>query len=145
MELNLNKHSMQDISKLSRLFSNRLMKNGKKSLSDKFVKQVLLELKLSKESPREVLALAVLNAGPLVCVKNVKSRGKTFQVPFPLTPKQQVSKGFDQILANTSPNTSNIAAELLNASTNKGKSIKSRRLVHQTARNNRAFVGYRWF
>ena len=74
------------------------MKNGKKSLSDKFVKQVLLELKLSKESPKEVLTLAVLNAGPLVCVKNVKSRGKTFQVPFPLTTKQQVSKGFDQIL-----------------------------------------------
>lgn len=136
---------MQDISKLSRLFSNRLMKNGKKSLSDKFIKQVLLELKLSKESPKEVLTLAVLNAGPLVCVKNVKSRGKTFQVPFPLTPKQQISKGFDQILANTSPNTSNIAAELLNASTNRGKSIKSRRLVHQTARNNRAFAGYRWF
>ena len=95
---------MRDISKLSRLFSNRLMKNGKKSLSDKFVKQILLELKLSKESPKRVLALAVLNAGPLVCVKNVKSRGKTFQVPFPLTPKQQVSKGFDQILANTSFN-----------------------------------------
>ena len=136
---------MRDISKLSRLFSNRLMKNGKKSLSDKFVKQVLLELKLSKESPKEVLTLAVLNAGPLVCVKNVKSRGKTFQVPFPLTPKQQVSKGFDQILANTSFNSEGIAAELLNASSNRGKSIKSRRLIHQTARNNRSFVGYRWF
>jgi small subunit ribosomal protein S7 len=121
------------------------MRNGNKSLSDRLVKNVLLNIRLQGLSPSKILTLAVLNTSPVVSVKNVRSRGKTFKVPFPLSPKQQLSKSFDILLKNTDLSSEALTKALLDASNNRGKSVKDRRTIHQIARDNRTFSNYRWF
>jgi len=132
-------------SSLLKTFSHKCMRNGNKSLSDRLVKKVLLNIRLEGLSPSKVLTLAVLNTSPVVSVKNVRSRGKTFKVPFPLSPKQQISKSFDILLKNTDLSSNALTKVLLDASNNRGKSVKDRRTIHQIARDNRTFSNYRWF
>lgn len=121
------------------------MRNGNKSLSDRLVKKVLFNIRLQGLSPSKVLTLAVLNTSPVVSVKNVRSRGKTFKVPFPLSPKQQLSKSFDILLKNTDLSSESLTRILLEASNNRGKGVKDKRMIHQLARDNRTFSNYRWF
>ena len=84
-----------------RKFIALLMKEGKKIKAEKILKSVFIKISLKKLSPAKVLTLAVNNVKPLVEVRSVRRRGKSFQVPFPITSSRQLRLSIKMILKST--------------------------------------------
>ena len=96
---NLNKNdSLIFFSLILKKFILQLMKDGKKFKAEKILKNVLVKISLKGYSPVKVLTLAVNNVKPLVEVRNVRLKGKSFQVPFPIQLSRQISASFKILL-----------------------------------------------
>ena len=69
-------------SRLVHMITNRLMKNGKKTLAFRLIYKALQQIgEITEQDPIKVLEQAVRNATPLVEVKSRRIGGSTFQVP----------------------------------------------------------------
>jgi len=82
-------------------FISLLMKDGKKSKAEKILKNILIKISLKGYSPTRTLILALNNVKPFVEVRNVRIKGKTFQVPFPLKMSRQINSSFKVFLQTT--------------------------------------------
>jgi len=131
-------------------FINKLMDKGKKSVAEKIVYSAFSEVqkKLNKD-PLEVFEKVMGNVAPILEVKPRRVGGATYQVPV------EVSRARGQALAMQWIRTSsqgrpgksmiqNLAAELVDAYSNTGASVKMREDVHKTAEANKAFAHFRW-
>jgi len=81
-------------------------------------------------------------------VRNVRLRGKSFQVPFPLHTARQITIAIKTILSSASTKNNfedSLADELINSSLNKSQSVKVTLNLHKLAAKNRLFSSYRWF
>ena len=67
------------------------MKHGKKTKAEKILDRVFNKISLKGHNPTTTLFLAVLNVKPLVEVRNIRLKGKSFQVPFPLQYSRQIN------------------------------------------------------
>ena len=125
-----------------------IMKDGKKFKAEKILKNVLVKISLKGYSPVKVLTLAVNNVKPLVEVRNVRLKGKSFQVPFPIQISRQISSSL-KIILSSSKNKKNfedsLVAELIDSSLNRSSSVKTTLALHKLASQNRLFTYYRWF
>jgi len=124
------------------------MKNGKKAKAEKILRNILLKISLKGYSPRKIFVLAINNVKPLLEVRNLRVRGKSFQVPFPLKITRQLSLAIKTILKNCAgkKNIENsLVDELINSSQNKSVSVKTTNSTHKLAARNRMFTHYRWF
>ncbi|MGB7295166.1 MAG: 30S ribosomal protein S7 [Candidatus Aminicenantales bacterium] len=126
------------------------LKKGKKSVAEQVVYNALEILKQkTKEDPLKALEKAVENVRPVLETKSRRVGGATYQVPIEVTVERSTGVavrwllGFARARSGKSME-EKLAAELMDAMSNRGGAIKKREDTHKMAEANRAFAHYRW-
>ena len=138
------KFGSQEVSK----FVNVLMTSGKKSLQKSLHPNDQIQTKSGKD-PIEVFSLAIENLKPLVEVKSRRVGGANYQVPVEVRPSRRAALAM-RWLRDASRKRGEksmdlrLAAELMEASENKGSAMKKREEVHRMAEANKAFSHFRF-
>lgn len=125
-----------------------LMKAGKKTQAEKILKNILLKISLKGHSPQNIFVLAINNVKPLIEVRNIRVKGKSFQVPVPVSKSRQLNLAIKTILKSSSGKKdieNTLVEELINSSLNKSLSVKTTVSLYKLASRNRLFSHYRWF
>ena len=131
-------------------FVNVVMNRGKRSTAEKVVYDALTRAgKQAKKEPLEVFDLALRNATPLLEVKPRRVGGATYQVPVEVRPDRAQALALRWIIGTArerseSTMVDRLSGELLDASNNRGSSVKKREDTHRMAEANKAFSHYRW-
>ena len=141
------KHGSETIAR----FINMVMQSGKKSVAEKIVygaMDVITE-KNSSANAIERVQKALDNVAPAVEVKSRRVGGATYQVPVEVRSSRKMALAMRWLIdsarkrgENTMPK--KLAAELIDASENRGGAIKKREETHRMAEANKAFAHYRW-
>jgi small subunit ribosomal protein S7 len=131
-------------------FMNVVMLDGKKSTAEKIVYGALdiVAEKTSKDH-LDVFEDALDNIRPSVEVKSRRVGGSTYQVPVEVRPVRRNALGMRWLVEAARKRgeksmAQRLAAEMLDASENKGSAVKKREDVHRMAEANKAFAHYRW-
>lgn len=149
------------------LFTNYVMKSGRKGLARELVGKTFEKIKRmqieryhkskteeDKNSieldPRVVFLSAVKNCKPILELTPIKRGGVKYQVPVPITEKRSQFLSMKWLIeaANDKERTMHfpekMAYELLDASNNSGKVVKRKQDLHKQCEANRAYAHYRW-
>jgi|TARA_B110000263_G_scaffold234502_1_gene232174 small subunit ribosomal protein S7 len=131
-------------------FMNRIMLDGKKSVSEKIVYGAfdIVSKKTDKE-PLEFFHEALANVKPNLEVKSRRVGGATYQVPIEVRPRRAQALAMKWIVdcavkRNEKTMRERIASEIIDAHNNKGNAVKKREETHKMAEANRAFSHFRW-
>ena len=131
-------------------FVNKLIIQGKKSKAEGIFYGALnvIEEK-TKSDPLKVFKKALDNVKPVLEVKSRRVGGATYQVPVEVRPDRKLSLALRWIVSYANGRSEKsmrekLAAELIDASNNKGAAVKKREDVHKMAEANKAFAHYRW-
>ena len=131
-------------------FMNMVMERGKKSVAEGIVYEAL-DFIASKRGGEamETLDKALDNVRPMVEVKSRRVGGATYQVPVEVRPTRQQALAMRWLIEAARARTEKsmpqrLAAELMEASENRGSAVKKREEVHRMADANKAFAHYRW-
>lgn len=131
-------------------FINDLMRSGKKAVAEKICYGAfdIIEAKI-KDDPVKIFKKALNNVKPSVEVRSRRVGGATYQVPVEVRPDRRQALASRWIVSYAKERsgknmTDKLAAELLDASENKGAAIKKREDVHKMAEANKAFSHFRW-
>jgi len=131
-------------------FINSLLKKGKKSVAESILYGAfdLIE-KRAKEQPVEVFERAVGNVKPVIEVKSRRVGGSTYQVPTEVVPSRRVALAIRWLITHSRERAEKtmrekLAAELMDAASNRGGAIKKKESVHKMAEANKAFAHYRF-
>jgi small subunit ribosomal protein S7 len=134
-------------SKLVAKFINRMMKDGKKSVSERVFYDSFELLKKDNADPLVIFEAAINNVGPKTEVKARRVGGASYQVPQEVRGDRRLSLAIRWILEAARARSSKdfhsfsgkLAAEFLDASKNEGAAIKKRDAVLRMADANKAF------
>ncbi len=132
------------------MFVNKLMRDGRKSLAERIMYSALDEIEeKEKRDPVEVFEQAVQNATPVVEVKPRRVGGATYQVPVDIRAERRMALALRWLLQSARARrgrtmSERLAAELIEAASNQGVTIKRKADTHRMAEANRAFAHYRW-
>ena len=128
---------------------NVLMKGGKKSAAEKIVYGAMDVISLKNPATLELVEKALGNVAPSVEVKSRRVGGATYQVPVEVRSSRRTALAMRWLIdsarkrgENTMPR--KLAAELLDASENRGGAVKKREETHRMAEANKAFSHFRW-
>ncbi|MBL8590404.1 MAG: 30S ribosomal protein S7 [Methylobacteriaceae bacterium] len=131
-------------------FMNSIMYDGKKSVAEAIVYGALeaVETKL-KSDPVQVFRQALDNVAPAIEVRSRRVGGATYQVPVEVRTERRQALAIRWIISaararNDKTMMDRLAAELMDASNNRGAAVKKREDTHRMAEANRAFAHYRW-
>ena len=129
---------------------NKILLDGKKSVAERIVYGAfdIVEQKTSTD-PLSVFKKAMDNVRPTLEVKPKRVGGATYQVPVEVrsTRRQTLAMRWviDAAQARSEKSMSQrLAAELLEASENRGAAVRKREDTHRMADANKAFAHYRW-
>ncbi len=134
-------------------FMNMVMERGKKSVAERIVYGAIDRMaeKTGRQPDQaiELLTQALDNVKPMVEVKSRRVGGATYQVPVEVrsTRRQTLAMRWviDAAQARSEKSMSQrLAAELLEASENRGAAVRKREDTHRMADANKAFAHYRW-
>ncbi len=132
-------------------FINKLMYDGKKSLSSRIVYDALEEFskKVNAEDPLEAFEQALENAKPSLEVKSRRIGGATYQVPIEIAPERRTALAMRWIIKHSraksgKPMKTALAMELSDCYNNQGTTIKKKDDTHRMAEANKAFAHYKW-
>ena len=134
-------------------FMNMVMERGKKSVAERIVYGAIDRMAEKTGRPAEqtldLLTQALDNVKPMVEVKSRRVGGATYQVPVEVrsTRRQTLAMRWviDAAQARSEKSMSQrLAAELLEASENRGAAVRKREDTHRMADANKAFAHYRW-
>ena len=130
-------------------FVNTLMLQGKKSIAERLVYGAFEVIERKSKDPIEVFKAALKNIKPSIETKTRRVGGSNYQVPVEINPKRRLSLAFRWIKDYSSKRSEKgmnerLAGEILDASENKGGSIKKKEDVHKMAESNKAFAHFRW-
>ena len=131
-------------------FMNRIMKDGKKSVSEKIVYGAFdIVSKKTEKSPIEYFHDALNNVKPGLEVRSRRVGGATYQVPMEVRPKRAQALAMKWIVdsaikRNEKTMRERVASEIMDAFNNKGNAMKKREETHKMAEANRAFSHFRW-
>jgi len=131
-------------------FMNRIMKDGKKSVSEKIVYGAFDILsKKTDKSPIEYFHDALNNVKPSLEVRSRRVGGATYQVPMEVRPRRAQALAMKWIVdsaikRNEKTMRERVASEIMDAFNNKGNAVKKREETHKMADANRAFSHFRW-
>ncbi len=137
-------------SKLVAKFVNRIMRDGKRSLSESIVYRSMEELgSRTSDDPLNSFEQAVENAKPQLEVKARRVGGATYQVPVEVKPDRQEVLATRWLIKAARNRTekgivNKLTAELNDAFNNRGGAIKKKDDTHRMAEANKAFAHYRW-
>ena len=130
-------------------FINMVMKSGKKSIAEKIVYGAMDVIGEKNSDTLALVEKALANVAPAVEVKSRRVGGATYQVPVEVRSSRRTALAMRWVIEfarkrgeNTMPR--KLAAELLEASENRGGAVKKREEVHRMAEANKAFSHYRW-
>ena len=131
-------------------FTSCLMFDSKRSTAEKIVYGAfeIVEKKLGSE-PIKAFHDAIENVQPQVEVRSRRVGGATYQVPVEVRSDRALALAI-RWLINSSRNrsensmTERLGGELIDASSNRGASVKKREDTHKMAEANKAFSHYRW-
>ena len=139
------KHGSQVIAR----FINMVMQSGKKSVAEKIVYGAMDVIGEKNPNALELVEKALSNVAPAVEVKSRRVGGATYQVPVEVRASRRTALAMRWVIEfarkrgeNTMPR--KLAAELLEASENRGGAVKKREETHRMAEANKAFAHYRW-
>jgi small subunit ribosomal protein S7 len=140
------KFGSQEVSK----FVNVIMTSGKKSVAERIIYGAFDQIQnKSGKDPVEVFTLAIDNLRPVVEVKSRRVGGANYQVPVEVRPARRSALAM-RWLAEAARKRGEksmdlrLAAELIEASENKGSAMKKREEVHRMAEANKAFSHFRF-
>ena len=129
---------------------NNIMYDGKRGIAAKIVYDAIDKIKTkTKDEPINIFNEAINNIKPTVEVRSRRVGGATYQVPVEVRSDRSQALALRWII-NSSRSRSEksmidrLGAELIDASSNKGNSVKKREDTHKMADANKAFAHYRW-
>ncbi len=131
-------------------FINCVMRKGKRTVAQRIVYDALELIKQrSNDDPLKVFKKALENVKPALEVKTRRVGGANYQVPVEVNRNRQSSLSLRWIISyalerSEKSMVEQLAGELLDASANRGGSIKKRDDMHRMAEANKAFAHYRW-
>ena len=131
-------------------FINTMMNGGKKSTAERILYGAFdLIGERAKEDALGIFKRALDNVKPVVEVRSRRVGGATYQVPIEVRPTRRVSLAMRLIVQhararNEKSMAERLAAELMDASNNRGSTIKKKEDTHRMAEANKAFAHYRW-
>jgi small subunit ribosomal protein S7 len=134
-------------------FMNMVMERGKKSVAESIVYGAIDRMAertgRQPDQAIDLLTQALDNVKPMVEVKSRRVGGATYQVPVEVrsTRRQTLAMRWviDAAAARSEKSMSQrLAAELLEASENRGAAVRKREDTHRMADANKAFAHYRW-
>ena len=139
-----------DIRKRLTKFMNTVMSDGKKATAERIVYGAfeIIEERAKKE-PLKTFDEALNNVKPKLEVKSRRVGGSTYQVPVDVRPDRSTALGMRWLVTYARDRgektmIEKLAAEILDASQNRGNAVKKREDVHKMAEANKAFAHYRW-
>jgi len=131
-------------------FVNRMMLNGKKSLSETIFYRSLdaIESKTGRKGI-EIFEQAVRNVMPQVEVKPRRVGGATYQVPMEIRADRKTSLALRWLVSaarrrNGKTMIDRLTSELTDAANNTGSAVRQREEKHKMADANKAFAHYRF-
>jgi small subunit ribosomal protein S7 len=131
-------------------FINCMMFKGKRSVSEGIFYGALDAIKeRAKDDPVKVFKKAMDAVKPVLEVKSRRVGGATYQVPVEVPQDRRMSLAIRWIISNARARsektmTEKLAAEIMDASNNRGGAIKKKEDTHRMAEANKAFAHYRW-
>jgi small subunit ribosomal protein S7 len=132
-------------------FMSCIMIGGKRAVAEKIVYGAfdLIESRMKGRPSLEVFQEAITNVAPAIEVRSRRVGGATYQVPVDVRPQRRQALAIRWLSAaarkrNEKSMTERLAAELIDASNNRGTAVKKREDTHRMAEANRAFSHYRW-
>ena len=131
-------------------FMNTLMIGGKKSIAEKIFYGALdLVQEKTGEEPLKVFKKALSNIKPAVEVKSRRIGGATYQIPVEVRPARRQSLALRWLRDYASDRSGKtmvqkLADEIIDASQNRGGSVKKREDVYKMAEANKAFAHLKW-
>jgi len=136
--------------KLVAKFINAIMLHGKKSTAERAIYGAFdIISERFKADPVEVFRKAMDNVKPRLEVKSRRVGGATYQVPIEVRPERRIALAMRWLVGYSRARgektmRERLAAELIDASNNRGSAVKKREDTHKMADANRAFAHYRW-
>jgi len=131
-------------------FVNKMMLDGAKSVAEQSLYGAfdIIEERY-KQDPLEVFKKAIENVKPKLEVKSRRVGGATYQVPVEVRASRRLALAMRWLIGYSRDRgeqtmRERLAAELVDASQNRGASIKKREDTHKMAEANKAFAHYRW-
>jgi small subunit ribosomal protein S7 len=138
-------------SKLVSKFTNSLMWDGKKAVSERNVYKAMAIIgqKIKDVPPLQVLEKAIDNVKPMIEVRSKRVGGANYQVPMQVTSRRQMSLAMRWVRdavrgGKGSPTSERLAAELMAAYKGEGAAMQTRENVHRMAEANKAFAHFAW-
>ncbi|MDD3471948.1 MAG: 30S ribosomal protein S7 [Syntrophaceae bacterium] len=137
-------------SKLVSKFVHGIMWEGKKSIAETILYDALdIVGKKLNEEPLKIFERAVENVKPVLEVRSRRVGGSTYQVPVEIRPERRQALAIRWIIQYARSRSEKsmkekLAAEFLDAASNRGSSVKKREDTHKMAEANKAFAHYRW-
>jgi small subunit ribosomal protein S7 len=131
-------------------FINQVMSDGKKTIAQKIVYGAFDLIKeQTKKDPLEIFRLAIQNVSPVLEVKPKRVGGATYQVPMEVKGNRRLSLAMKWMINSAKDKKGKamkfkLAEELIEASENKGNSIRKKETAHKMAEANRAFAHFAW-
>ncbi len=131
-------------------FINTLMLNGKKSIAERVMYGALDQVaNRTRKDPLAVFGEALENVRPQVEVRSRRVGGATYQVPVEVRPVRRSALAMRWLVdaarkRGEKSMDRRLAAELIEASENRGTAAKKREDTHRMAEANKAFAHYRW-
>ncbi len=129
---------------------NKVMLNGKKATAESIVYGAMEIMEARMKKPAlEVLEQGVRNATPLIEVRPRRVGGATYQVPMEIREDRRMSLALRWLIQSSRKRSGKtmadkLAAELMDAYSNQGGTVKKKEDTHKMAEANRAFAHYRW-
>jgi small subunit ribosomal protein S7 len=140
----------EDVRRRITKFINSVMNCGKKPTAEGIVYGAFDKVgERAKEDPIKVFERALGNVKPKLEVKSRRVGGSTYQVPVDVRPERSQALGMRWLVSYARSRgektmVEKLAAEILDASQNRGNSVKKREDTHKMAEANKAFAHYRW-
>jgi small subunit ribosomal protein S7 len=131
-------------------FMNSLMYEGKKSIAEGIVYGAFDRIQgKGGKNALDLFHDAMANVKPSVEVRSRRVGGATYQVPTEVRTDRAQALAIRWLIINARKRsektmTERLAGELLDASNNRGASVKKRDDTHKMAEANKAFSHYRW-
>ena len=131
-------------------FINQVMSDGKKTIAQKIVYGAFDLIKeQTKKDPLDIFKLAIQNVSPVLEVKPKRVGGATYQVPMEVKGNRRLSLAMKWMINSAKDKKGKamkfkLAEELIEASENKGNSIRKKETAHKMAEANRAFAHFAW-
>ncbi len=132
------------------MFINKIMERGKKSTAERIVYNALDRVEQqTHRPPLDLFDQAIRNATPVLEVKPRRVGGATYQVPVDIRAERRLALAMRWLLKAARSRggrsmAERLAAELMDAASGQGATIKRKEDTHRMAEANRAFVHYRW-